>query len=40
VADQVSHKETVTVTETYSMSVERVADQAFHKATVIALETY
>jgi hypothetical protein len=40
VADQVSQKEIVTATETYSMSVERVADQVSQKEIVTATETY
>ena len=39
-ADQVSLPETVTVTETYSMSVALVADQVSQKEIVIATETY
>ena len=39
-AVQASQKETVTATETYSMSVERVAVQASQKETVTATETY
>jgi hypothetical protein len=39
VADQVSQKETVIATETYSMSVELVVDQVSQKETVIATET-
>jgi hypothetical protein len=40
VVDQVSQKETVTATETYSMSVALVVDQVSQQAIVIATETY